>query len=549
MGKHLSSRRGVLRLGIGASLAFAGFTAGAAFAQTTVTVDVGTKYQVVQGFGTCTSSGNSVWNPANWSATAGGNLGYVYAKDLGCSILRLYVEPNTLLGVNGVNSLSTVVTFSGTATTDAGKVNLNQSRTQYQDNAAKWLRDNSLEPTSFKIIGAVWSPPHWMKEATGATVTDADGVAKATPFIGNYGNDTVGGKIKTTSYTQFAYFCSAYVQAFKNATGLDIYGWSIQNEASFENPFNSATYNANGDYSRYAPALKAVRDDFARYGWSTRLMGGHIAGVGDTPDNPWALLQQNKMIQAVKGYTTDPNLINSVPIYTHHDYIMNVPKGAVMNKAYLDGKASLPGEAWASWLTNADAPGVRTDNKQIWVSEVSGESANIDGALQIAQRIHDSFVWGNSSAYVYWQLADGSATENGNILLGTNNLSNPNASKKYCAFKHFSRYIRPGAQRVRTSPSAFGGASDLDTSNAVDVSAFFHGANKTLTVVLVNRKTASQSVTLNLTGVSLSTNRFDAWRTSGTEGFASLGQVTVSANKATLTVPAKSIVTLRAATL
>jgi O-glycosyl hydrolase len=513
----------------------------------TVTVNVGTKYQTVAGFGTCTSSGDPVWNPANWSTTTTNNLGYIYAKDLGLTILRMYIEPNTLLSPT-VPSLSTVVTFTGNAATDAAKINLDQSRTRYQDEAASWLRDNALEPTAFKLIGSVWSPPHWMKEATGSTVTDYAGQTQATPFIGNYGNDTIGGQINLSQTTQFAYFCSAYIQAIKNRTGQDMYGFSIQNESTFENPFNSCTYLANGDFSRYAPTLAAVRNDFNRYGWGTQLMGPHVAGLGDTPGNPYALWQQNRFIQSIKSYA-DTTVINSLPIYTHHDYVLNPIKGAVMQKAHLDGKASVPGEAWASWVSNADVPGVRADGKQHWMSEVSGEANSLDGALILAQRLHDHFVWGSGNAYIYWQLADGGANATESTLIGSNNLSNPTGSKKYSAFKHFTRYIRPGATRVQTSPSAFGGTNEMDTSNSVDVSAFHHPTNKTLTIVVVNRKSTQQSLTLNLTGTSIVNNRFNVWRTSSSQSFASLAAAGVTNNQVSMKLPAKCVTTFVASTL
>jgi hypothetical protein len=110
------------------------------------------------------------------------------------------------------------------------------------------------------------------------------------------------------------------------------------------------------------------------------------------------------------------SLINALNIYTHHDYVMSYEKGAAMNKAYWDGGASVP-EAWVWWFNPAnDAPGIKNDAKQSWVSEVSGESPNWlngangtpgDGAILIAKRIHDSLVHGNTNAYIYWQLADG----------------------------------------------------------------------------------------------------------------------------------------------
>jgi hypothetical protein len=283
----LVARRSLLsRLALAALAGLA--TAGASSAQT-VTIDVGTRYQSVEGFGTCTSSGNAVWNPASWSAATGGNLGYIYAKDLGLTILRLYVEPNTLLGVNGVNSLGTVVSFGGNAVTDAAKINLNQSRTQYQDNAAKWLKDNALEPSAYKLIGAVWSPPHWMKEASGATVTDYAASPPRPPSSA------------TTATTRSA-DRSSFVG---DAVRLLLLGLRPGDQERHRHRHVRLEHPERGQlrepvqllHLQRRRQLRALRPRpegrprrLARYGWATRQMGAHIAGVGDTPGNPWALL-------------------------------------------------------------------------------------------------------------------------------------------------------------------------------------------------------------------------------------------------------------------
>jgi hypothetical protein len=282
-----------------------------------------------------------------------------------------------------------------------------------------------------------------------------------------------------------------------------------------------------------------------------KLLGPHVAGVGDHPGNPWALQQQNGMIKAVKN-DADPSLINALNIYTHHDYVMSYEKGAAMNKAYWDGGASVP-EAWVWWFNPAnDAPGIKNDAKQSWVSEVSGESPNWlngangtpgDGAILIAKRIHDSLVHGNTNAYIYWQLADGGDSPSIHTLLGRSQLANPLSSKKYCAFRHFSRFIRPGAARVNTTPSSLGGVNQLDTNNSFNISAYKNPDGK-LTVVAVNMRAWSEPVSLGgLNGIS----HFAAYRTSNSENFVTLNNVAVSNGTASLNVPAYSVVTLAGA--
>jgi O-glycosyl hydrolase len=513
-----------------------------------VVIDGTTTYQTVDGWGTAISSGEAIYNPATFSGTA--NAGHVYARDLGLNIFRVYFEPNTLMGIGAVDGLDDVVNFTGNLTTDAAKVNLDQVRTRYQDEFATWLKTNVLEPDQYKVVVACWSPAHWMKESA----------APGSPFpqIINFGNDTQGGTLKVSEAQQFARYSAAFVQAFADSIGRPVYGYSLQNESSFENPFNSATYvRAGGDYSRYAVALKAVRDEFNLHAslQDVKLMGPHVAGVGPEPANPWALLQQSGMINAVKN-DADPTLINAIEIFTHHDYMMDLAKGAVMNSAYWYGAASVPGQPWAGWFDTATyAPGWGSLGVKSWVSEVSGESVNWlqgpgttvgQGAITIAKRIHDAFVHGGVGGYVYWNFADAGTAPDAESLLGTTQFANPGQSKKYNAFKHFTRYVRPGMQRVKatfagTSNSSFGGANGLDTYNSLNVSAF--KSNDRQTIVLVNMRNTSESVNITVPTAPAVTS-FDVFRTSATENFVQLPDVAVAAGQVSVFVPALSVVTL-----
>lgn len=147
---------------------------------------------------------------------------------------------------------------------------------------------------------------------------------------------------------------------------------------------------------------------------------------------------------------------------------------------------------------------------------------------------------GNTNAYIYWQLADGGDSPSIHTLLGRSQLANPLSSKKYCAFRHFARFIRPGAMRVNTAPSSTGGLNELDTNQSFNISAY-KNPDGTLTVVAVNMRAASESVSLDgLSGIS----HFAAYRTSNSENFVRLSDVAVSSGTAFLNVPAYSVVTL-----
>jgi hypothetical protein len=79
-------------------------------------------------------------------------------------------------------------------------------------------------------------------------------------------------------------------------------------------------------------------------------------------------------------------------------------------------------------------------------------------------------------------------------------------------------------------------------SQNVGASAFYHAADSTLTVVLLNHATTSQAVTLRL--VDFTGGPFRQYRTSAADDFQQLADVAVSAGALSLTLPGESIVTL-----
>jgi O-glycosyl hydrolase len=496
-------------------------------------VDANTQYQTIQGFGTCLYNPNM---PDANSVYTNATLKQLYAQDLGCSILRVSVEPHVLMASGGT-LVGPEVSLGSDLNANAAKFNWEQVRHRYYNDWATYLAANALETSRVKVFASVWSPPHWAKQATGTLIN-----GQPTPVILNCDTcDTAGGTWKDTYFQYNARFMSGLVRSWDTYTGVPMYALSIQNEVTYENPFNSCTLAPNNDWARYANALKSVKDEFTAQGLTTKIMGPHFAHLGDNPANPYGLWVQTSLINAVKAHS-DTGLKNFWQIYTNN-YAAPKADQARMFHAYQLGSNNVPG-AWAAWAGTVG--GIAADGKETWNSEAGGHAATIDGALDLAHDANNQLVWANQSAWIYWQFCDGGTLSEHN-LLGNNQITNPTASKKYVAFKQFSRYIRPGSKRVKLTFSngtpTWGGSDQYDTQNSLIGSAYVHSTDGRVTLVLVNMGTSSQALNITVP-TNPNVTSYQVFRTSSTESFTQLSNVNVSGGAVSFTIPARSIMTL-----
>lgn len=98
--------------------------------------------------------------------------------------------------------------------------------------------------------------------------------------------------------------------------------------------------------------------------------------------------------------------------------------------------------------------------------------------------IHSGLYFGNMNAWVWWQ---GSQAVSDEFSL----MSGVVTGKKYSVSKHFYRYIRPGAVRVKS----------ISDDPEVFVTSFEHSGKGTFTLVIINSGNAGKSV--KLTGEGL----------------------------------------------
>lgn len=535
------------------ALAFLGPAASAAH---TIEVDETTRYQTIEGWGACLVS---------WGEMAGPDSLYhdprfirAYARELGCNILRIACSTHALKGPGG--ELDDAVHLVDDVQENIGKYNFEHGRSRIFGQVANYLLENALEPERVKFMADFWSPPHWMKGPTGAEQSFAGRPPRPTPFVTWQGSNTVGGRLKQTpeNLEQFGRYVVAWTRGFEQHYGITFDNISLQNELSFENPFDSCTYldklgpdkdgdgdpdPVGGQYWQYASALKAVKTEFEEKGITTRIRGPHMGNVGEKPSNPWALNDQCNFVRAVMEHE-DPELIDFLDVYTSN-YI-DPQWGAVMLRAFREGKGAMPGQDWASWLY---CPGFGYE-KPYWIAEMGGareqwltgeDGTPGRGAIRVAHNIHNAMVWGHVSAYVYWQaVSGGSSTPGGGSLLGnTLDASGGKAS----AFRHFSRWIRPGAVRVAATPSSIGGADPMDTGHSLNVSAYVHDADRTVTVVLVNLLPGEQEVSIRVPAEP-EADVYRVWRSSEGERFAPQPDLPVKDGRVTLTIPRYTVLTL-----
>ncbi|MCI0693336.1 hypothetical protein L0337_15190 [candidate division KSB1 bacterium] len=111
---------------------------------------------------------------------------------------------------------------------------------------------------------------------------------------------------------------------------------------------------------------------------------------------------------------------------------------------------------------------------------------------------------------------------------------NPDTARNHIFFalKQFFGHIPAGAVRIAAS----------STNDDLLASAFKHTGKNRAQIVMMNRSTISQKVTVALRNLNVST--FAGCRTSATEKHRSIASAAVVNNKLNITIPANAVVTL-----
>jgi O-glycosyl hydrolase len=413
----------------------------------------------------------------------------------------------------------------------------------------------------FKLFGSHWSPAPWVKVLSGNSISGQSGNSPSNstpwPFIwgGNFSggkldtsgtplavfdDSSVGGTGPTSALTQFVRCTAAYLRGFQKAYNVHFYSISIQNELNFEEFYNSCTYPLS---SGYITALKAVRAELDKYPdlAGIKLMGPEDLLGGD----PYGMWQYgggssttHKNLQYLQNIEADPVAAAAESFFCIHGYASDGVSAANATPTswlwWANGWTSSPGAG-----IPPNVQGFTAYGKKSWMTETSGENPAwlspasgfpSGGAWSLALRIQQALVFGQQSAWAYWQLTDGNAV-GAQTLTDSGRLTN---SAKYIAAKHFFRYIRPNSIQVD--------ANIVGSTNLV-ASAFLHETNRSVTAILINTSSNALSATIALTNLPFSLSAFRTYTSSDTNYWRSAStQITNSA--ASVSVPGYGVVTL-----
>jgi O-glycosyl hydrolase len=223
-----------------------------------------------------------------------------------------------------------------------------------------------------------------------------------------------GGSLRNDAYKDFADYCAAYCNAFEKETGVELYALGLQNEPEFSEPYNSCVYSPE----QTREALRAVGRVFKREGIHTKIY------------LPEALPQQKHIGDFFEAVNDDPETREYYDIFAIHNYDadgMNV-----------GGATAMQWEKYYNLTSTVDPP------KELWMTETSGHPNTWKGAMLLAANIYNALYYGNINAWLWWAIADKKSSEVYALIID----GQPTA--RYYTSKHYYKYIRPGAVRIKS---------------------------------------------------------------------------------------------------
>ncbi len=293
-----------------------------------------------------------------------------------------------------------------------------------------------------------------------------------------------GGHLRADMYDEYAEFLTAFVTAARKNWGIDFDYVSLQNELLFVEPYGSCVYNPQ----TLREAVRAVMRRFQRDGIRARIL------------IPEEMMSFDRMLAYVTPTMADPETRDFPGDFCTHRL------GGIdeVRKWY---------EATAKY------------GRENWMTETGGHPQTWPGAVQMACAMYDYLAGGHFNAWVYERISAGPGDVSALFINGR-------PGPKYYAAKHFFRFIRPGSRMVDAQ------SSDADLL----ASAYRHGTEHTVTVVLINRdreQPAVVSVALRGAGLPADYEVYTSTEEQHCELTGKLAGPTI-----TLTMPPMSIVTL-----
>ena len=431
-----------------------------------ISIDASRKYQTMQGFGGFGAQ-DVYWSSGPFTSASFVND---VINDLGLTILRDNIPTN----FEDVNDDS-----------DPHSTNLSNFHYGSFTDHIQYLKDMKAAGLH-KLIISCWSPPAWMK-----TNNNVNGDKADAPTY-NPNPTAQDNQLRTDMYDEFAERCVAYIKIIKQETGIDVYAISLQNEPRFSEPYESCVFN--GEALR--DLIKVVGKRFADDGITAKIFMpedvGYLDGVSSMvqPTLNDADARKYVSIIAVHGYALDGVTANS-------------PDAQTWQTMY-------------SWGAQYNMP--------LWMTETSGFSNDMKGAMDLSKAMYTAIAFGNVSGWLHWELSQQTIDEFSLMS------SSGEKSKRYYVSKNFYRYVRPGDDRINAAAN--------DTTVHIYPVAFKNDTANTTTIVLINDNATDKAI--KLTGSNLPA-QFNMYVTSANNDCKDYG---IFNSSDAILLPANSVVTL-----
>jgi hypothetical protein len=516
-----------------------------------VTVDGRVEYQQWIGCGSHLN-GSAGHTPALRDLYASNEFRSAY-RDAGFNAFR-YEMFGELALVHPTGNRETAVRLDGSVAQNAALFDMSEPHIAVVGSFGNWLKTNPLpgeDATRVHLHAYTHSPPHWMKASNGHSgsfvgyssccggVCLQQGVSKAFPWLTSWCSDpptgeSIGGALKQTTDNrdQFARWLAAYSDANQQAYGFPFDSISLQNESSFNSPFKSCSYRhcidtgSGACWHYWADTMKAVKDYWGQVGLTIPVVGpgvgsiGRQACYGDGGNRLWEVMEFWDKAE----HHSDPGLLAWIGGAQNNHYSGVGVEGVQLWDMLINGHQVAPDFNWKGTGpcdSNNPCPcsvplelidGVGTSKPVYgtedgstthrWVDAGGAPASN--SAITATLRLHNLATFGRLSAHMEWEFTniDSDDQWTGDVLDHAR-VSNPLSDDKYVAYKHWCRYIRSGATRIKstfdaTGQPGYGGANKWDTFHSVNISAWANAQDRDLTLVIINMRSSSYPLEIKL---------------------------------------------------
>jgi len=359
-------------------------------------------------------------------------------------------------------------------------------------------------PEKLTIMSTPWTPPNnrvtrWKE--------DIKGVNSRTDYVMNWALPDRWGRLRRDKYEDYADLLADYVKNFESKMGAPLSILSVQNEPNWNANWESAYWNG------------ADLRDFIITISKRFPMKGVIAGSGGVnimmPEFENFNINFNEMIKPSLDNPESEKIITHIALHQYNAASDSSSRAGAM-----------------------EFPGIIASGKRFWQTEVSGTGSaippghGISNALFYARMIHWDMTLTQTNAFLFWWLWTNSPNSDFSGALIKADDDEVTAAHRLYAMGQYSRFIRPGWQRIDCDASPRGG---------IYSSAYKNSSTKEIAVVIINETISNFSVVLDLNGAEY--DQLEIWRTSEKEKLKKIGKQNVSRNTAEVVLSPQSITT------